>query len=209
LARKQKLGLSTSRTRTLLLDAAEELMREEGYAAVTSRRLGDKAGVKPQLVHYYFASMDDLFVTLYRRRAERSLKVMSEALEGDDVLHTLWKQSSDPSHVALSLEFMALANHRKVVRAETVKYAEQLRHIQHRALLRYLKSHGLEAPIAPNAIIVLLASVGLLLVLESEAGMQFGHAEMQALVKASLAELAGSRKGSARSARKLPLALKL
>jgi AcrR family transcriptional regulator len=189
MARKKKLGLETSETRTLLLDTAEELMREEGYAAVTSRRLGTRAGVKPQLVHYYFANMDDLFVTLYRRRAERELKLAAEALEGDEVLRTLWRQNSDPRHVGLSLEFMALANHRKVVRAEAVKYAEQLRHIQHKALLRYLRLGGIEAPIAPSAMVALLAGVGLLLVLESEAGVSFGHAELRALVKASLDSL--------------------
>jgi AcrR family transcriptional regulator len=189
MARKKKLGLETSQTRTLLLDTAEELMREEGYAAVTSRRLGTRAGVKPQLVHYYFANMDDLFVTLYRRRAERELQLAAEALEGDEVLRTLWRQNSDPRHVALSLEFMALANHRKVVRAEAVKYAEQLRRLQHKALLRYLRLRGIEAPIAPSAMVALLAGVGLLLVLESEAGLSFGHAELRALVKASLDSL--------------------
>lgn len=184
--RKQKIGLETSETRTLLLDAAEELMREEGYAAVTSRRLGHKAGVGPQLVHYYFANMDDLFVSLYRRRAERELPRVAAALEGDDVLQMLWKQSSDPSHVALNLEFMALTNHRKVVRAEAVKYSEQLRRIQHKALVRYLRLRGIKTPIPPNAVIVLLSSIGFLLGLESQAGMDFGHAEVEAVLKATL-----------------------
>ena len=42
------------------MDAAEQLLLEEGYAAVTSRRVGARAGLKPQLVHYYFRTMDDL-----------------------------------------------------------------------------------------------------------------------------------------------------
>ena len=45
-------------------------MIEEGYAAVTSRRLANKAGLKPQLVHYYFRTMEELFLEVFRRRAE-------------------------------------------------------------------------------------------------------------------------------------------
>ena len=46
---------------------------EEGYAAVTSRRVADAAGLKPQLVHYYFRTMEDLFLEVFRRRAEEGL----------------------------------------------------------------------------------------------------------------------------------------
>ena len=45
-------------------------MLEEGYAAVTSRRVGREAGISSQLVHYYFRTMDDLFLEVFRRRAE-------------------------------------------------------------------------------------------------------------------------------------------
>ena len=48
-------------------------MLREGYAAVTSRRVASEAGIKPQLVHYYFRTMDDLFLEVYRRRAEESI----------------------------------------------------------------------------------------------------------------------------------------
>ena len=63
----RRLGAPDAKNRTVLLDAAEQLMRDEGYAAVTSRRVAEKAGLKPQLVHYYFRTMDDLFLELYRR----------------------------------------------------------------------------------------------------------------------------------------------
>ena len=61
----RRIGSRDSKTRAQLLDAAERLMRDEGYAAVTSRRVAAEAGLKPQLVHYYFRTMDDLFVDLF------------------------------------------------------------------------------------------------------------------------------------------------
>jgi TetR/AcrR family transcriptional regulator len=62
-----KVDLEDSKTR--LIEAAERLMREEGYAAVTSRRVASKAGLKPQLVHYYFRTMDDLFLAILEQGA--------------------------------------------------------------------------------------------------------------------------------------------
>ena len=58
----RRIGAEDSSTRAALLDAAQQLMLDEGYAAVTSRRVAAQAGLKPQLVHYYFRTMDDLFL---------------------------------------------------------------------------------------------------------------------------------------------------
>lgn len=174
-------------TRDLLLDAAEALMREEGYAAVTSRRLGDKAGVTSPLIHYYFASMDDLFVALYQRHAEQSLPLLKQSLDSGNVLETLWNQSRNSADAALFLEFAALSNHRKAVRAEMVKYAEQYRSIQYDAIQRFLKDRGLKPTMDPAAAIIFIAGTGLLLGLESSFGMTFGHQKAQELVTAAIA----------------------
>jgi AcrR family transcriptional regulator len=189
MARKQKIGLESSATRTLLLDAAEAMMREEGYAAVTSRRLGARAEVRPQLVHYYFPSMDELFVTLYRRRAEKVLRYAAEILSADQPLKVLWTQSSDATDVALNLEFMALGNHRKLVRAETAKHGEALRRMQLQALQLYFEQRGITPRIPPAAIMMILASTGFLLMLEAEAAMSVGHEEAEAFILAAIESL--------------------
>jgi AcrR family transcriptional regulator len=41
----RRIGAKDSKTRAQLLDAAERLLLEEGYAAVTSRRLAASAGL--------------------------------------------------------------------------------------------------------------------------------------------------------------------
>src|SRR5690606_18752606 len=58
----RRLGAPDAKNRTVLMDAAEQLMLEQGWATVTSRRIAEHAGLKPQLVHYYFRSMDELFL---------------------------------------------------------------------------------------------------------------------------------------------------
>src|SRR6478672_1134389 len=86
----RRLGAPDAKNRTVLLDAAEELMREEGYAAVTSRRVAEKAGLKPQLVHYYFRTMDELFLELFRRRADEGLEAQAQVLQSRQPLWALW-----------------------------------------------------------------------------------------------------------------------
>src|ERR1700681_2196581 len=87
----RRIGAPDAKNRGVLLDAAEQLMLEEGYAAVTSRRLADRAGLKPQLVHYYFRTMDDLFLAVFRRRADENLAHFERTVAADHSLRTLWE----------------------------------------------------------------------------------------------------------------------
>src|SRR3954447_8663133 len=118
----RRIGTTDSKTRAQLVNAAEELLLEEGYAAVTSRRVGAKAGLKPQLVHYYFRTMDDLFVEVFRRGADEDIARFERAVAADGSLHSLWKLNSDPRGAAFTIEFVALANHRKSIRDEIARY---------------------------------------------------------------------------------------
>src|SRR4051794_41138534 len=112
MATTRRVGATDSRTRSLLLDATERLMLREGYAAVTSRRLAAEAGVKPQLVHYYFLSMDDLFLEAYRRRAEAGIAHFVAVMEVHRSLRALWAFVANLEGSTLNIEFVALANHR-------------------------------------------------------------------------------------------------
>jgi AcrR family transcriptional regulator len=80
MAAARRIGAPDAKNRGVLLETAEQLMLEEGYVAVTSRRVADKAGLKPQLVHYYFRTMDDLFLAVFRRRAEQGVQVQAQSL---------------------------------------------------------------------------------------------------------------------------------
>lgn len=173
--KKSRIPRQDSGTRERLLDAAEALLLDQGYAAVTTRRLGEKAGVTPPLLHYYFKSMDELFVCLYRRHAETALQHTKEVLRSGNVLTTLWQMSSDPMDGVLLAEFMALANHRPAVRDEMTLHAEEFRRIQHRAVKKYIQEQGIESPLDPETLIVLMAGIGLLIALESKSGFSFGH----------------------------------
>jgi AcrR family transcriptional regulator len=192
MATTRRIGAEDSTTRIALLDAAQQLMLEEGYAAVTSRGVAAKAGLKPQLVHYYFRTMDDLFLALFRRGAEQNFERLARDLAGPQPLRALWAFSSDPAGTTLQMEFSALANHRKAIRAEVTAYAERFRRLQIDALAGALDGYGIDPEAFPPAtLVILMVSISRVLVMEKALGMTTGHAEMLALVERSLARFEG------------------
>jgi AcrR family transcriptional regulator len=172
----RRIGAADSKTRARLVEAAEELLLEEGYAAVTSRRVGARAGLKAQLVHYYFRTMDDLFTEVFRRRAEENFARFERAMAADPSLRTLWRLNADPRGAAFSIEFVALANHRKVIRVEIARYAERFRSAQLEALAAALAADGITTDQLPP-IVALLMMTGLsqVLALEDALGVTAGH----------------------------------
>lgn len=188
--RTRRIGSEDSESRSALLDAARQLMLEEGYASVTVRRVATRAGLKPQLVHYYFHSMDELFISLFRREAERNLERQARSLSSAKPLRSLWAFSSDRAGVGLMIEFMALANHRKSVRAEVAAYAERFRNAQVEVLSGVLDRYGIDPEVLPTpAVLMLIASLSRVIVMEEALGVTAGHAQALALVERWLAEL--------------------
>ncbi len=188
----RRIGAPDAKNRGLLLDAAERLMLEEGYAAVTSRRLANKAGLKPQLVHYYFRTMEELFLEVFRRRAEEGLHVQAQALQSPQPLWAIWRFGTDPAFTRISMEFMALANHRKEMGAEIAYYAERFREEQRQAVTAALQRYGEDGGDVPPVVwTVLMTSLSRFLVLERAIGMSGGHAETINLVEGYLRRLEG------------------
>ena len=192
MASERRIGAPDAKNRGVLLDAAVRLMLEEGYAAVTSRRVAEKAGLKPQLVHYYFRSMDELFLEVFRRGAEAGLKRQAEILKSPQPLWQLWKFHSESPDTALTMEFAALANHRKELRAEIARYAERFRDQQSKAVARVLERYGIGLDDLPPVVaIILVMGVSQLVVMEKALGVSAGHAETVEVVEKYLRRLEG------------------
>ena len=195
----RRAGTEDSKTRSLLLDATEKLMLEEGYAAVSSRRVAATAGVNAALVYYYFGSMDDLFIALFRRGAQRSLDRQAEALASDQPLWALWESTHSLTNTALTMEFIALANHRKAIQSEIVSYSQKFRSMQLDVMSVVLKGYGIDADRWPPVTVMLLMSaISRFLLMEEAFGIDAGHAETVALVEHHLQQLEGERRAGHR-----------
>ena len=62
--------MSATDTKQTILDAAEDLFAEQGYAATSLRQLTGKARVNLAAVHYHFGSKEDLAKAVLARRIE-------------------------------------------------------------------------------------------------------------------------------------------
>jgi AcrR family transcriptional regulator len=170
-------------SRSKLVKAAEDLMRQSGYAAVTSRQVAAKAGLKPQLVHYYFRTMDDLFLEIYRQLATGLFDRQRRILSADKPLKEMWKLTADARGVLLN-EFIALANHRKIIRKEIAEFGDRFRRGQIEIMTHILAKHGGRGfPWTPTFCAFLLNSLARSLAVESEVGMSEGHAESLKTIK--------------------------
>jgi AcrR family transcriptional regulator len=191
---RHRSATDESKTRTTLLDAAEAILLEDGYASVTSRRVAERAGVNAALVYYYFDSMDGLFVELFRRGAERGLERQAAALQSPQPLWALWDMLHDHMDNVRTMEFFALANHRKEIRAEIVAYSAKFRQMQLEVLSRVLDGYGVDVTTWPPVTLILaMGSLSLLLLVEQGFGFDMGHRETIEFVERQIQALEGER----------------
>jgi AcrR family transcriptional regulator len=140
---------ATEEKRMRILDATEEIMLKDGYAAVSSRSIATAVGIQAPLVHYYFATLDDVFVAALQRRAGRNVERMAEALASPEPLRSWWRLASDPRGTALMVELLAAANHRPALKAEVGAIAREVRRMQVDALDVLLGEYGIDAAVFP------------------------------------------------------------
>jgi AcrR family transcriptional regulator len=186
MASTRRIGKEGSETRARLLDAAERLMVAEGYAALSSRRIAAEAGLKPALVHYYFQSMDDLIVALFRRGAAQSMERLEQASESARPLREMWRLASEQRGALLLVEFAALSRRRPAVRAEISAWGERHQQLQMRTLRAALDRLPDDAGVTAGALSVLMTGLSVILTLEREVGLREGHDEALALVERAL-----------------------
>jgi AcrR family transcriptional regulator len=189
-----------------LLDGAENILKEEGYASLTSRRIAERVGIKQQLTYYYFRTMDELMVEAFRRLSKRELARLEDALSSALPLHEFWGVCSNTNDARLISEFMALAHRSEGVKKEVVDFIERSRRMQTRAIaksIKNLRTKSAIASLAPGAITFLTTSVALALTRESALGITTAHTEIDDLVKQCLSALepTGSRRPSAKRGR--------
>ncbi|MCX7863731.1 MAG: TetR/AcrR family transcriptional regulator [Novosphingobium sp.] len=178
------MGLATSEMRHVLMDAVECVMREDGYGALTARSVAERAGLKHQLVYYYFRTLDDLLIATYERHIARYLARIEEALAAERPLHAFWRVHADPLDATLNCEFLAMANHNEVIRKRTVDFGE---HVRRLGLARLAERFhppltGRDA-VNPFAVTMAITAIGSILGLETAIGITGGHAETRALIE--------------------------
>ncbi len=187
----RRMGPKGSEIWLSMLDAAEQILRDEGYGALTSRNIAEQIGVKQRLVYYYFRTMDELIVETFRRLAERDLGRFKEAVKANQQLHEIWNVIVDTTDTRLVSEFMALANRIEPLRIEVKRHIDESRRLQVQALTDAMAKSGETSELAPVALAYLATSATLAIHREAKIGIEMGHEEVKAVISEFIARIDG------------------
>jgi AcrR family transcriptional regulator len=178
------------KTRAAILDATEQIMREDGYAAVTSRRVAERAGLKSQLVHYHFGTMDELFQEAYRRNAKRFFDMYVQAISAKEPLAMIFELSTSLKGMDLVSEYLSAANHRKILRDELVQSWSRFRTLYATIIQKYYDDNHIDpGEFTPVVMTFLISSIGSALMNERGLGFSEGHQEIIGFVRSLLKRL--------------------
>jgi AcrR family transcriptional regulator len=184
------MGPQDSATSNALLDATERVMRNEGYGAATSRRIAAEAGVKQQLVYYYFRTMDELLLATFKRRTERALARLEEDVAAELPIQAIWRNMSAMTDGKLAFEFVALANHHDGIREEVARFMTASRRLEAKAITRQFGEKNIDSgPCSPTAAAFIMYSLALVLRREAATGITEGHADVMAFMDWALKQV--------------------
>jgi len=127
-----------------ILDAAEQLLVDEGHAALTLRGVAQRAGIRLGNLQYYFATREELVRALLARvlerataRVEARMSVAGEpgrALE--EALDSLLEEQRDPASYRLFYDLWALAAREPAIATEVRAFYTRYTHAVAEALLK-------------------------------------------------------------------------
>jgi AcrR family transcriptional regulator len=165
-----------------LLDAAERLLVDVGYAGITTRRLADEAGVNHGLVHYYFGSNENLLVQALERFTERLISRQRELYAADMPFVEKWRTamrylvSEDVTYEKVWLELQALGWNNPDVRQRLARVNAEWRAVLTEAFAEPHRELGIEMPLEALVSLVITFNVGM--IVERLGGIETGHAEL-------------------------------
>ena len=178
--RPKRLGKEESVKRAALISAAEQILVEQGHAALTARYLEEKSGIKYQSIYYYFKTLDDLLVEVLKKAEAEILERILSLSETEHPLTALWDYHVAPNiSTELFSEFMAMAKDNERIREALATLSDEIRERETAVLSRYLDRMEIDLGIAAEELAVLLASVARSLRMERTIGMAGGHAKIE------------------------------
>ena len=165
-----------------LLDAAERLLVEGGYPAVTTRRLAEEAGVNHGLVHYYFGSIENLLVRTLERFTEQ-LIARQRAMYSDPTVPFVdkWRRAmsyldEDRPYQKIWYELQALAWNRPELRERVDRVDAEWRAVLTEALAEPRERYGIPMPL--EALVSLVVTFNEGIILERLSGIEDGNREL-------------------------------
>jgi AcrR family transcriptional regulator len=165
-----------------LLDAAERLLVDVGYAGITTRRLADEAGINHGLVHYYFASNENLLVRALERFTERLIDRQRELYAAEMPFVEKWRTamrylvSEDVTYEKVWLELQALGWNHPELRGRLARVNAEWRAVLTEAFAEPHRELKIDMPL--DALVSLVMTFNIGIIVERLGGIETGHDEL-------------------------------
>ena len=165
-----------------LLDAAERLLVEVGYAKITTRRLAEEAGVNNGLVHYYFGSNENVLIRALERFTERLIERQRALYAAEMPFVEKWRTAmrylvaEDVTYEKAWLELQAMAWNDAAMRERLARVNAEWRQVLTEAFREPHRELGIDMPLEALVSLVITFNVGIMV--ERLGGIETGHAEL-------------------------------
>ncbi len=184
--------------RQALMDAAERLLVELGYAGITTRNLAKEAGVNHGLVHYYFGSMENLFAETLERFTERLIERQRAMYQADIPFIEKWRtamryleEDLASGYQKVWLELQALAWNRPDLRGRVARVNTEWRAVLTEAFSEAMLEYRVDGgEFGVDAIVSLVMTFNEGIILERHCGIFDGQRELLGVIDAWLESLA-------------------
>jgi AcrR family transcriptional regulator len=184
-------------TEQVFLDAAERLLVEVGYANITTRRLAEEADANLGLVHYYFGSMEQLFVRVLERFTDRLIERQRAMYAEPIPFIEKWRaamryldEDRESGYQKIWMELQALAWNRPELRERLARVHHQWVATVAEAFGPAMEEYGFDTerfPVVAMAALVATFNEGI--ILNRLGGVTEGHAELLAMIDSWLVAL--------------------
>jgi AcrR family transcriptional regulator len=186
-----------------IMDAAERLLVEVGYAGITTRKLADEAGVNPGLIHYYFGSMDDVFLRVLERFTSRLTERQAAMYAGDAPWIEKWRtamrylvEDRANGYQKILYELFAMSWNKPEIRTRIARVNERWTETVADAVADGMRELGVDTRQFPaKAVTCLIVSFNKGIMLDGLTGFDYGHAELLDMIDQFLAGLAQKQQG--------------
>jgi AcrR family transcriptional regulator len=179
------------------LDAAERLLVQVGREGITTRRLAEEASANHGLVHYYFGSMENLFVRVLERFTDRLIERQRAMYAAEVPFIDKWRtamrfidEDLAAGYPKIWFELESMAWSRPEMQERLVRVNNEWRAVLTEAFSRAMDEYGVDGGRFPlEAMVSLVMTFNLGLMWERLSGVDSGHAELLAMVDGWLEEL--------------------
>lgn len=184
-----------------LLDAAERLLVANGYSAVTTRRVAEEAGLNHGLVHYYFGSMEEVFVQVLERFTQRLIARQREMYATDAPFLEKWRSAmayleadAASGYQKLWFELQAMSWNRPELGERVAAVNGEWRDVLLEAFSAAAEAYDLDVEIFPiPALVSLVMTFNQGIMLERLSGVTAEHTELLAAIERWLSALESER----------------